>query len=513
MAVSDVAFQSVWRSNCAAEFSVILNRVRRRPRRLYISVDQEFCGGASVNPLHWPQDPENWYDYLSTFVHAGDVLQIGLALALEQPPGVPPEPVMARSYHPDTITFLLGHGHDLTRHKNEGVLPELACAALLRELPFGDPSVTWIWYHGDKDVAFLFKLLQRSGRLPPERHSFLQLVHDKLPSLYDVKVMAQVVQSGYKGGLRRPAGMVRVERIGNAHQASSDAILTMACFSELCKRCVHAKLLCRRGLLSGLEQIHPAVLNARSIDDKRQHMVVEVKSWNFDDEARRITELVPNNFSTIMCDVTLPGLSSPSLLTSDARREYELVKGALTQRVEDIGEVILGFANAEGLLGWGCLWKFSFDLGDAFSEDGMPTLKQQCAPASKFWALMAACGALHHPGTMWLSCHGGYGFAWMINFFLSPLPLPKKLDDYVQMRAALWPSLYDVALIAHWCADVQFRAPGCKGKLLDLARSLTVPVAEDLTSSSIDGVDRALLLLKCFRKVSALPEFSCVQWP
>jgi hypothetical protein len=51
--------------------------------------------------------------------------------------------------------------------------------------------------------------------------------------MYDVKVMTEIVQPGYKGGLQGLAGMMRTERIGDAHQVSSYVVLTMACFSEL----------------------------------------------------------------------------------------------------------------------------------------------------------------------------------------------------------------------------------------------------------------------------------------
>ena len=71
------------------------------------------------------------------------------------------------------------------------------------------------------------------------------------------------------------------------------------------------------------------------------------------------------------------------------------------------------------------------------------------------------------------------------------------------------PSLYDVGLIAHWCRDVsRFRALGCKGRLLDLARSLKVEGAQDLENpATADPVVRAF---KCFSKLLVLPDFNQV---
>jgi hypothetical protein len=113
------------------------------------------------------------------------------------------------------------------------------------------------------------------------------------------------------------------------------------------------------------------------------HHVI-LKSWNFDDEARWITELVANNFSAIMCDMTLLGLSALSLLAWDARREYELVKGCW-HRGWWCWRSCCGLRKCWRLAGVGMPLEVQFWLGRCIFEDGMSTLKQQCAPA-KFWA-------------------------------------------------------------------------------------------------------------------------------
>lgn len=500
--VTDVAFREVWRGNYIEEFGEILEVVRRRPGRLYIAVHFEFCGAKYVNPKYRPQRPSDWYWHLSRFVHTGDVLQMGLALAFE-----PAEPLVVwdvnfsfdedsreRDYHPNTLAFLKDHGHDLARHRDAGVLPEVVSAALLRHLRFGDPDVTWITYHGDKDVAFLLKLLKRSGPLPLDRADFLDRVRDMMPTLYDVKVLAQLVDPRYRSGLQGLAGMLEVQRVGPQHHASSDALLCLSCFATLRGlRGGATRLLCRRGLLSGLEQLHPA-LHAQPLS------VVELTAGNFNSLATRVSDLLHSNFSVIFMDVNLPGMVPPSEFSSDAQREYELMRSALMERAENTAEITLGFANAEGRLGWGTLWKISLDLTAGAS-----------APATQFWALMAECGGIHDPGTIWLTCHGGYGVAWLLSSFLSPEPLPTKRSDYVKLRAALLPSLYDIGLIAYWCKDVKFRTPGCKGGLLDLVRSLMVEGAEDLENlATADPVLRAILVFKCFCKLSVLSDFNRV---
>lgn len=358
MSAADVVVSAAWKGNCAAEFAAILDRLRRRPGRVYISIDLEFCGLADVDPNKWLENPEKWHDYITRFVHGGDVLQLGIALAFEQPAGAPPEPVVAwdinfrfdvenKDYHPVTIGFLRGEaGHDLAEHRDHGVLPEWVCSALLRHLPFGDPTVTWTAFHGDKDVAFVLKLLQRSGRglLPPERADFIELVRDRFACFYDVKVLAQLVHPGYRGGLQDLATILHTTRIGQSHHASSDALLAMSCYASLVQRfkSVEGSILCRQGLLSGLEQINPVVRSSRFIGDTETELsVVNVNPSNFDAEARRIAELIPANFSIIFVVVSLPGLP-PLTFSPRAQEEYRSLKCCLSGRARDVAELVLG---------------------------------------------------------------------------------------------------------------------------------------------------------------------------
>lgn len=95
--------------------------------------------------------------------------------------------------------------------------------------------------------------------------------------------------------------------------------------------------------------------------------------------------------------------------------------------------------NADGFVGWGCVWKFVIDVTAAAVVpalgDGLPS-QEECAPAHQFWAMMAACRATHNPDTIWVTCHGGTGFAWLMKSFLWPVELPSEWGEYVDQRTA-----------------------------------------------------------------------------
>ena len=171
-------------------FALVLHQLRQPRGHLFIALDLEYVAHASTDVRHRPMSNGDWYEHLRTYVNRADVLQIGLALAFEVEEDHPVRggevvadssqrviaveinlhfDVQSRDYNPIAISFLEEQGHRLDEHKDRGVLPEWVFAGLLRHLPFGDHSVTWITYHGDRDVGFLLRQLQAGGRGAPTR--------------------------------------------------------------------------------------------------------------------------------------------------------------------------------------------------------------------------------------------------------------------------------------------------------------------------------------------------------
>ena len=368
--------QSVWQENCMEQFKLVLEALHQPHRNLYIAVDMEFTADAATNMSHRPVTSTSCYQHVRRYVNGGDIVQMGLTFAFvgdvegEQAPSPPIAleinfdfNVNSPKYHGESIHFLSSQGHDLTQHSKRGVTPEFVYEGLLRHLPFGDGSVTWVAYHGDYDLAFLLRLLQGGDHggnclLPPKLATFLQKVREKFPVFYDVRVLGKLVKDGFNGSLTALAEYLGIPRNGDEHHAGSDALLTLSCFFKIVSLSGHQmhRMDARRGLLAGLEEWNMAIKCARHIDDHTGSIyVVKMLPHKLDEEARRIEELVATNFNIVGVEVIHAQLGKRSYAV-EAQKNYELMKTFLKD--SDSYEIIVTFMNAEGMLAYSRAWKF-----------------------------------------------------------------------------------------------------------------------------------------------------------
>uniref|UniRef100_A0A0D9XJT3 Uncharacterized protein n=1 Tax=Leersia perrieri TaxID=77586 RepID=A0A0D9XJT3_9ORYZ len=499
---------TVWRENCAEKFELVRDALRRPRRHLHIAVDMEFTADAATGVHHRPVTSPDCYDHVRRYANGGAIVQMGLAIAFvgdaqsfPSPPPIALEinfqlDVEAREYHPKTIKFLSDQGHDLTEHSKRGVEPHRVSDGLLRHLPFGDASVTWLAFHGDYDLAFLLRLLQSGGRsgnlLPSHLPTFLNQVREKFPMFYDVRVLGQLVKDGFTGSLTALAQHLGIQRNGGEHHAGSDALLTLSCFFKIFGGCQQHRLDARLGLLAGLEEWNMAIKCARHIDDHSTRItIIEVLQHNFHEEARRVEQLVPSNFDTIGVEVILhPQLIKRSYAVG-AQKNYELMKTFLNDA--DSCEIIVTFINAEGMLAYGRAWKFCISY--TADDNGYAHPRQ-------FAQLMASCRATHYPAVSWVTFHGAHGVGSLIRSFLAPHALPVHWSSYIGHRRAFFPTIYDVSLIVDRCPDIMLPTTECKGDLLDVARALNLKAMEaDKEAANV------LLTLRCYMRLAQRPDF------
>jgi CCR4-NOT transcription complex subunit 7/8 len=236
---------TVDRENAYSVFASIKRSLAQRSSRLYIALDLEFAASSDTDLSCQPFSSSEWYTSLKQFVNSGDIVQIGLVLASDSAPVIAYEinlhlDISTGKYNQKSIDFLIANGHKLDEYRDRGVLAEWAYADLLRHLPFGDNTVTWITFHADRDLAFLMKLGVDGGRgrLPDDINLFMADVKRTFPVMFDVRVLAQLVKPGYTGKLSTlAADYLDVERIGSGHFAGSDALLTYGCFVKILERC------------------------------------------------------------------------------------------------------------------------------------------------------------------------------------------------------------------------------------------------------------------------------------
>jgi CCR4-NOT transcription complex subunit 7/8 len=278
---------------------------------LYIGIDLEYLAHATTDTKLKPFTAEQWYSSLQDYVNNGSVAQIGLALVFEEKDHTEVFTYEINlivdeengNFHETALEFLKKHGHNLSKHKEMGILPEWVYAGLLRHLPFGNDNVVWIAYHGDRDIAFFLRLMEGGGegvQLPSLLGSFCHHFNENFPHYYDVKVLAQLVKQGFNRKLTTLAGAdyLNVKRTGGDHHAGCDALLTLQCFGKILQGHKLEGVLSRKGLLSGIEDLQLPITVCRHVTASDVNLV-HVHRGNFDQEAAYISRTISSNFNLI----------------------------------------------------------------------------------------------------------------------------------------------------------------------------------------------------------------------
>jgi hypothetical protein len=160
-------------------------------------------------------------------------------------------------YAQDSIDVLAAAGLDFARHAREGIDVGEFAELLMTSGVILNEEIRWLTFHGGFDFAYLLHVLIGGGQgggggdagsttaLPASEADFFELMALYFPCMYDVKALArhlpaaaaaqhpQLASEVQHGGLDRLASSLRLARIGTAHQAGSDALLTAAAFFKL----------------------------------------------------------------------------------------------------------------------------------------------------------------------------------------------------------------------------------------------------------------------------------------
>ena len=233
----------VWESQLEQAFDQIRETVVNYP---YVAMDTEFPGVVARPVGNFKSNTEFYYQTLRCNVNLLKIIQLGITFSDENgrhPPGACTWQFNFKfdltddMYAQDSIDLLTGSGIDFDRFAREGI--EVATFAELLTssglVLSSDPPVTWLSFHSGYDFGYLIKVLT-SNELPSEEEDFFELMNTYFPQVYDVKYLLK--QTG--GALSEMCGLnklgedLEVERIGPAHQAGSDSLLTSHCFFKLC---------------------------------------------------------------------------------------------------------------------------------------------------------------------------------------------------------------------------------------------------------------------------------------
>lgn len=134
-------------------------------------------------------------------------------------------------YAQDSIDLLSNSGIDFEKLENEGIDVFEFGELLMSSGLVLNPDVRWIAFHSGYDFAYLLKLVT-NNQLPHKESEFFDILHIFFPYIYDIKYLMKSCDT-LKGGLSQVAEDLGVPRIGPAHQAGSDSLLTSFCFFKM----------------------------------------------------------------------------------------------------------------------------------------------------------------------------------------------------------------------------------------------------------------------------------------
>lgn len=148
-------------------------------------------------------------------------------------------------YAQESTSMLAKAGIDFAMHEKNGIDPFDFGALLISSGLVLVDDVHWISFHSGYDFGYLMKIMLCKP-LPEDEEEFHKLLKIFFPSLYDIKYLmkhagrnqavndspltpaaAQIIANlGQKSGLQDIADELGVKRVGIAHQAGSDSLVT-----------------------------------------------------------------------------------------------------------------------------------------------------------------------------------------------------------------------------------------------------------------------------------------------
>lgn len=274
----DSRIRNVWKHNLKQEMAMLRSLVDEYS---FIAMDTEFPG-IVARPIGTFDSKQNYhYQTLRCNVDLLKMIQLGIALFRTDGSLPPADPSatgksthMANAvvpyawqfnfkfslvddmYAQDSTTMLSKAGIDFERHSKHGIDPQDFGALLVSSGLVLEPNVTWISFHSGYDFAYLMKLMICKP-LPDEPSEFHDYLNKFFPSLFDIKFMVKVAGATQKvnnnsplsqeaqhilqkltskQGLQDTADELGVTRIGQAHQAGSDSLLTGQVYFEMRKK-------------------------------------------------------------------------------------------------------------------------------------------------------------------------------------------------------------------------------------------------------------------------------------
>ncbi|KAI0013631.1 ribonuclease H-like domain-containing protein [Xylariaceae sp. FL0662B] len=282
--------RDVWKHNFEEEMAVLMDLVDDFP---YIAMDTEFPGivGRPMGAFRGKSDYH--YQCLRVNVDLLKVIQIGISLFNEKgetpaeranasPTEVGPNgrrhanqaqvplawqfnfkfSLKDDMYNQTSIESLQQAGIDFNLLERDGIDPKKFASLFIVSGFVCYDNVKWLSFHGGYDFGYLTKLLS-DKKLANDESEFDKVMRKWFPTPYDVKHLmkyavklhnsgiltptdptsAEIMQKfEQKSGLESIADALKIKRVGAAHQAGSDSLLTGRVFFQLRERIYNGEI-------------------------------------------------------------------------------------------------------------------------------------------------------------------------------------------------------------------------------------------------------------------------------
>lgn len=275
--------RDVWKHNLAEEMAILRELIDDYP---YVAMDTEFPGIVGRPMGSFIDKSDYHYQTLRVNVDMLKIIQVGISLFNEKGEtpqarttagdGSEPKEVITKyvathgslplawqfnfqfNINEDmanqvSIESLQQAGIDFEKLERDGIDPNTFAALMTPSGLVGDEDVKWLSFHGGYDFGYFTKCLMNET-LPKDGNRFDFLMKKWFPTTYDVKYLlkfaiklhssgrltpadpsaSEILQKfEQKSGLEAAAELFKVKRLGPAHQAGSDSLLTGKVFFNL----------------------------------------------------------------------------------------------------------------------------------------------------------------------------------------------------------------------------------------------------------------------------------------
>eukprot|EP00668_Euglena_longa_P001690 GGOE01001995.1.p1 GENE.GGOE01001995.1~~GGOE01001995.1.p1 ORF type:complete len:329 (-),score=53.28 GGOE01001995.1:1048-2034(-) len=241
MQVASCCIRDVWSSNLRSEMNQISQVVERYR---FISLDTEFPG-VVVTPLQCARGNETssyqWKTIRSN-VNILKIIQLGITFSDQygnKPPGICTWQfnfhfdVNTDMYAQDSLEMLERAGINFDQHGADGIEVNTFAELMISSGLVLNDENRWVAFHSGYDFGYLLKVLTNT-ELPEQESEFFDQLKTWFGNIYDLKYMVKSCPTlNHRAGLNHLASELKVDRIGPAHQAGSDSLITSSLFFKL----------------------------------------------------------------------------------------------------------------------------------------------------------------------------------------------------------------------------------------------------------------------------------------